>query len=96
MQLLILKKILMLFWRMNKLTTSDSNKMFKQLKNKQQKLKRFKKYNRPKERSCGRHTSKCIRCGRTGVGGFVSSYDLRYCRCCFREIALDLGFKKYS
>ncbi len=27
---------------------------------------------------------------------FVSSYELRYCRCCFREIATRLGFKKYS
>ena len=78
------------------MTTSDPKKMYKQLKQKTQKLKRFKKYNLPKQRSCGRHTSKCIRCGRTGVGGFVSQYNLNYCRCCFREIATELGFKKYS
>ena len=78
------------------MTTSDQNKMFKQLKNKPHKLKRFRKYNLPKEKSCGRHTAKCTRCGRTGIGGFVSSYELRYCRCCFREIATRLGFKKYS
>ncbi|HIH40823.1 TPA: 30S ribosomal protein S14 [Candidatus Woesearchaeota archaeon] len=70
--------------------------MLSQLKNKPQKLKRFEKYNLPKERKCGRHTAKCTRCGRTGVGGFVGKYGLRYCRCCFRDIATKLGFKKYN
>ncbi len=78
------------------MTTSDPNKMLKQLNKKPQKMKRFKKYNLPRPRSCGRHTSPCSRCGRTGVGGFVGSYNLRYCRTCFREIATHLGFKKYS
>ena len=78
------------------MTTSDPKKMLKQLNKKPQKLKRFKKYNAGKERSCGRSTAKCSRCGRTGVGGFISQYNLRYCRCCFREIATRLGFKKYS
>jgi small subunit ribosomal protein S14 len=78
------------------MTTSDAKKMLKQLKHKPQKQKRFRKYNLPKKRSCGRQTSKCTRCGRTGVGGFVSQYNLNYCRCCFREIATELGFKKYS
>ena len=78
------------------MTTSDAKKMLKQLKNKPQKLKRFKKYNLPKDRSCGRQNTECDRCGRTGVGGFVSQYGLNYCRCCFREIATELGFKKYN
>ncbi|MEK6916843.1 MAG: 30S ribosomal protein S14 [Nanoarchaeota archaeon] len=49
-----------------------------------------------KERSCGRQTASCTRCGRTGVGGFVGQYGLKFCRCCFRDIATKLGFKKYS
>ena len=78
------------------MTTSDPNKMLKQLVKKPQKMRRFKKYNLSKPRSCGRQKSKCERCGRTGVGGFVGQYNLRYCRCCFREIATKLGFKKYN
>ena len=78
------------------MTTSDPKKMLKQLNKKPQKLSRFKKYNLAKERSCGRSTAKCRRCGRTGVGGFVGQYKLNYCRCCFREIAKNIGFKKYS
>jgi len=78
------------------MTTSNPRKMLKQLSKKPQKLKRFKKYNLAKERTCGRSTSKCTRCGRTGVGGFVSQYNLRFCRCCFRDIATKLGFKKFS
>jgi small subunit ribosomal protein S14 len=78
------------------MTTSDPKKMLTQLNKKPQKLKRFKKYNLSKIRSCGRVTAKCQRCGRTGVGGFVGKYKLKFCRCCFREIATDIGFKKYS
>ena len=78
------------------MTTSNPNKMLKQLKHKPQKMTRFKKYNLSKPRSCGRQTKKCIRCGRTGVGGFVGNYGLNYCRCCFREVAPKIGFKKYS
>lgn len=78
------------------MTTSDPNKMLKQLSKKPQKMTRFKKYNQGKQRSCGRKTASCTRCGRTGVGGFVGQYGLNYCRCCFREIATKLGFKKYN
>lgn len=78
------------------MTTSDPEKMLRQLNNKPQKRKRFLKYNVSKKRSCGRQTAHCSRCHRTGQGGFVSQYNLRYCRCCFREIATRLGFIKYS
>lgn len=78
------------------MTTSDPIKMLKQLNKKPQKMKRFKKYNLSKSRSCGRSTAKCQRCGRTGVGGMVGKYKLNFCRCCFREIAPNIGFKKYS
>jgi small subunit ribosomal protein S14 len=36
----------------------------------------------------------CGRCGRKR--GLVRRYGLNFCRQCFREIASDLGFKKYS
>lgn len=78
------------------MTTSDPKKMLTQLKEKPHKMTRFKKYNLSKTRSCGRSQLKCIRCGRTGVGGFVGQYNLKYCRCCFREVAPKIGFKKYS
>ncbi len=78
------------------MTTSDHKKALTQLKAKQSKLKRFKKYNTPKTRSCGRANHKCSRCGRTGVGGNISSYGLNLCRCCFRDIAAKLGFKKFN
>jgi ribosomal protein S14 len=78
------------------MTTSDHKKVLRQIKSKHSKLKRFKKYNTPKERSCGRALNKCRRCGRTGVGGHINKYGLDVCRCCFREIATRLGFKKYS
>lgn len=78
------------------MTTSDHKKVLKQIKGKSAKLKRFNKYNTPKERSCGRGRFKCSRCGRTGIGGRVSQYGLNLCRCCFRDIATKIGFKKYS
>ncbi|MFH0874340.1 MAG: 30S ribosomal protein S14 [archaeon] len=59
-------------------------------------MKRFKKFNTPKQRSCGRSNHKCSRCGRTGTGGNVGCYGLNLCRCCFRDIAVKLGFKKYN
>lgn len=36
----------------------------------------------------------CTRCGRKR--GLVRRYGMHFCRQCFRETALDLGFKKYS
>ncbi|MFB6127445.1 MAG: 30S ribosomal protein S14 [Halolamina sp.] len=35
----------------------------------------------------------CRRCGRKQ--GLVGKYDINVCRQCFREIARDMGFKKY-
>lgn len=46
------------------------------------------------ERQFGRGANECERCGRTR--GLVRRYDLYLCRQCFREVARDLGFKKYS
>ena len=37
--------------------------------------------------------AECQRCGRKQ--GLVGKYDINLCRQCFREIARDMGFKKY-
>jgi len=42
----------------------------------------------------GRGARECIRCG--VYTGLVRKYRLFICRHCFREVAPDLGFKKYS
>jgi|TARA_B100001964_G_C14250684_1_gene609786 small subunit ribosomal protein S14 len=76
------------------MTYSNHKKAFKQLKAKPIKLKKFLKHNLPKKRSCGRSLERCGRCGR--IRGKINSYGLNMCRQCFREIATDLGFKKYS
>ncbi|KAB7515681.1 30S ribosomal protein S14 [Halosegnis rubeus] len=39
-------------------------------------------------------TEECQRCGRKQ--GLVGKYDIWLCRQCFREIARDMGFEKYS
>lgn len=72
---------------------SDWRKMFKQLQAKPPKLKKYKKHNAPKKRSCGISRRNCRRCGR--VGGHIDKYGLDLCRQCFREVATDIGFKKY-
>ena len=42
----------------------------------------------------GRGARECQRCGvKTGL---IRQYRLFVCRHCFREVARDLGFKKYS
>lgn len=46
-----------------------------------------------KERSYGKGSRKCTRCGR--YDGLIRRYGLNVCRQCFREIAGELGFKKY-
>lgn len=76
------------------MTTSYYKKMLKQLKVKPIKLKRFAKFNTPKERKFGIGMKKCKRCGRTG--GHISKYGLHLCRQCFRDIATKIGWKKYS
>lgn len=76
------------------MTYSDYKKVFKQLRAKPVKLKKFMKHNAPKERKFGRNVKRCSRCGRTR--GHIDKYGLDLCRQCFREIATKLGFKKYS
>ncbi|HLC50988.1 MAG TPA: 30S ribosomal protein S14 [archaeon] len=47
-----------------------------------------------KIRKFGKGAYLCKRCGRTGA--IIRKYRLNYCRQCWREVASQLGFKKYS
>ena len=76
------------------MTYSDYRKAFTQLRAKPIKLKKYLKHNAPKPRKCGVNTKRCIRCGRPS--GHISKYGLHLCRHCIREVAVQLGFKKYS
>jgi small subunit ribosomal protein S14 len=76
------------------MTASDWRKLYKQLKAKPAIAKKFLKHNKPKDRKFGVAAQKCEKCGRYGAR--VGQYGLNYCRQCFREIAEDIGFKKYS
>jgi len=76
------------------MTTSDWKKITAQLKPKPAKLAKFLKHNKPKDRKFGVSSKKCERCGR--FGAHVGQYNLNLCRHCFRELAVELGFNKYS
>jgi len=76
------------------MTASDWRKLTKQLKGKPVVLKKFLKHSKPKERKTGIAARKCERCGR--FGAHLKQYNLNLCRHCFREIAEEIGFKKYS
>ena len=76
------------------MTASDWRKITKQLRSKPVVLKKFLKHNKPKARKFGIASKKCEVCGR--FGAHISSYNLNLCRHCFRELAVELGFKKYS
>ena len=76
------------------MTASDWKKTLKQLERKPAVKTKFIKHCKPKERKTGIAVKKCERCGR--FGAHISSYGLNLCRQCFREIAVEIGFKKYS
>lgn len=76
------------------MTASDWNKVLKQIKGKQVIVQKFLKFNKPKTRKFGIAKYKCERCGR--FGAHLSQYNLNLCRQCFREIAEEIGFKKYN
>lgn len=76
------------------MTYSHYSKAFKQLDAKPAKKGKYIKHNAPKDRSTGIATKRCRRCGR--IRGHIDKYGLDLCRQCFREIATDIGFKKYS
>ena len=76
------------------MTASDWNKVLKQIRSKPAKAMKFLKHNKPQERKFGVAARKCERCGR--FGAHLKQYNLKLCRHCFREIAEDIGFIKYS
>ncbi len=76
------------------MTAGSYKKVFKQLKNKPVKLKKFLKHNAPKKRKFGINSRPCRHCGR--IGGHIQKYGLHLCRQCFRDYAQKLGFKKYK
>ncbi len=76
------------------MTTSNHEKMLKQLRVRPVKAKKFIKHNKPLERKFGSASRRCIRCGK--FGAHIQKYHLGQCRQCFREIAKTIGFKKNS
>lgn len=76
------------------MTASDWQKITKQLKGKPAVLQKFLRHNKPKDRKTGVSVRKCERCGR--FGAHLKQYNLNLCRQCFREIAEEIGFNKYS
>ncbi len=76
------------------MTASDWKKILKQLKAKPVIMEKYLKHNKPKDRKIGISAKKCERCGR--YGAHIKSYGLNLCRHCFREIATEIGFQKYS
>jgi len=73
---------------------SDWRNILKQLRSKPAVMQKFLKHCKPKERKFGVAAKKCERCGR--FGAHINSYGLNLCRQCFREIAEEIGFEKYS
>jgi len=76
------------------MTVSNYNKIFKQLNAKPEVKAKYIKHNKPQERKIGVASKPCERCGR--FGAHIRSYGLHLCRHCFREIAVELGFNKFS
>ncbi len=76
------------------MTASNHEKILKQLESKPAVKAKFLKHCKPKERKTGKASKRCERCER--FGAHISSYGINLCRHCFREIAEDIGFKKYS
>jgi small subunit ribosomal protein S14 len=76
------------------MTASDWGKVLKQLRGKPAVMAKYLKHNKPKQRKFGIAAKKCENCGRFGAR--VGQYGINLCRHCFREMAEDLGFKKYS
>jgi len=76
------------------MTAGNYTKVLKQIQHKENKKKRFEKFNVPKKRKFGHGARKCKRCQR--YGAHIRKYGLNLCRQCFKEIAKDLGFRKYG
>ncbi len=51
------------------------------------------KFKQPVVRRYGRGVQVCQRCGSRDA--VIQKYNLYLCRQCFREVAMELGFRKY-
>ncbi|MCD5409608.1 MAG: 30S ribosomal protein S14 [Methanocellales archaeon] len=49
---------------------------------------------KPQNIKFGCWANQCKQCGRKR--GLVRKYNIYLCRQCFREVAYDMGFRKYS
>ncbi|HLD06078.1 MAG TPA: 30S ribosomal protein S14 [Candidatus Nanoarchaeia archaeon] len=58
------------------------------------KWRKYLKHNSPKKRKCGRAVRRCLRCGR--IRAHIRKYGVHMCRQCFRDVAQNLGFRKFS
>jgi len=76
------------------MTASDWRKALKQFKRKSVVKTKYIKHNKPKERTGGIASKKCERCGR--FGAMINKHGINLCRHCFREIAEEIGFKKFN
>ena len=76
------------------MTASSWTKTFKQVKHKKAERASQLKHNKPEPPKFGAGARRCKICLR--YGAHIRKYGLNVCRQCFREIALDLGFKKYG
>lgn len=76
------------------MTAGDWTKVFKSIEHKPADRNRFLKHNKPKQRRFGRGARRCRLCLR--YGAHIRKYGLNVCRQCFREVAKQLGFKKYG
>jgi small subunit ribosomal protein S14 len=64
------------------------------LKGKPAKYSRFMRFNKHKMQPNDKRRNVCTRCNRAEA--HISIHGLNYCRECFREIAEDIGFRKYG
>ena len=76
------------------MTTSNHTKVLKQIKQKPGKYAKYLKHNVPKDRKYGANTKRCSNCG--NPHGHIGKYSIDLCRRCFRDFAIELGFKQYS
>lgn len=76
------------------MTQSSHEKVLAQIQKKPGKYQKYLKHNTPRQRKFGKSVKKCTLTGATR--GVIHKYGLQVCRKSFREIALELGFKKYN
>lgn len=76
------------------MTTTNHTKVLKQIKDKPGKYAKYLKNSVPKTRNYGVVLHRCKICG--NQHGHIGKYGLHMCRRCFRDHAVELGFKQYS